>query len=81
MTAPWGGIDSSALCRFEHGSNTGFHFYPGGLEFGDHTIPLTSESKTAIRVAAGVAFPREYPMHARSDLSWEIYRLGLKTVW
>lgn len=69
------------LCRFEHGSNSGFHFYPGGLEFGDHSIPLSEESKTELRVAAGLTFPREYPVHPEHGAKWEIYRLGLKTVW
>jgi len=67
--------------RFEHGSNTGFHLYPGGLEFGDHTVPLTSDGTVALRVAAGLTFPREYPMRPDSGPQWEVYRLGIKTTW
>ena len=69
------------VSRFEHGSNSGFHFYPGGLEFGDHTVPLGSDNKTALRVAAGLTFPREYPMHPDHKMLWEVYRLGIKTAW
>eukprot|EP00210_Caulerpa_lentillifera_P006800 g6499.t1 len=77
----WWKPPARMLVRFEHGSNSGFHLYPGGLEFGDHTIPLTSDSTIALRVAAGLSFPREYPVSPGNGPKWEIYRLGIKTIW
>lgn len=74
---PW---SSFWVGRFEHGSNSGLHFYPGGLEFGDHTIKL-GNTGTALRAAAGYTFPREIPYSPENGGKIELYRLGIKALW
>ncbi|GMH43466.1 hypothetical protein BSKO_11388 [Bryopsis sp. KO-2023] len=68
------------LVRFEHGSNSGVHFYPGGIELGDHTIPM-GPTGTAFRVAAGYSFPREFPYVPDNGGKIELHRLGIKALW
>jgi len=67
------------LARLDNSAGSGLHFSPQGVEIDETVVALGDAA--SIRVAAGLAFPRQLPLTARDSFAWSVHRLGLKTKW